>query len=75
MENGKEHINMIETIVAIAHNFGMEVIAEGVEKPEQQQILQELGCERLQGFLFSRPLPAKEVSRLLANTDMPSNTQ
>jgi len=63
--NGEEHINMIETIVAIAHNFHMEVIAEGVETPDQQTLLHQMGCERLQGFLFSKPLPPDEISKLL----------
>ena len=70
LEHGKEHINMIETIVAIAHNFNMEIVAEGVETIEQQNLLHQLGCERLQGFLFSKPLPADEISKILENTDI-----
>lgn len=67
LDHGREHINMIETIVAIAHNFNMEVVAEGVETIEQQKLLHQLGCERLQGFLFSKPLPADEVFKILEN--------
>jgi diguanylate cyclase (GGDEF)-like protein/PAS domain S-box-containing protein len=65
LSKGEEHINMIETIVAIAHNFNMEVIAEGVETTAQQELLHKLGCERLQGFLFSRPLPPEEIFAML----------
>ncbi|MCW8825494.1 MAG: EAL domain-containing protein, partial [Gammaproteobacteria bacterium] len=65
LDNGEEHINMIETIVAIAHNFNMDVIAEGVETAEQQKMLQRLGCERLQGFLFSKPLAPEDVVNFL----------
>jgi len=66
-DHDKEHINMIETIVAIAHNFNMEVVAEGVETNEQQELLYKMGCERLEGFLFSKPLPADEVFTILQN--------
>ncbi|NOR52377.1 MAG: EAL domain-containing protein [Gammaproteobacteria bacterium] len=63
---GKEHIKMIETIVAIAHNFNMQVIAEGVDTPEKQSLLHQLGCERLQGFLFSKALPPEEITKILS---------
>jgi len=66
LDQGDEHINMVETIVAIAHNFNMDVIAEGVETEAQLNQLRELGCERLQGFLFSKPLPASEIPSLLS---------
>jgi len=70
LDHGKEHINMIETIVAIAHNFNMEIVAEGVETIEQQNLLHNLGCERLQGFLFSKPLHAHEISKILAYANL-----
>jgi EAL domain-containing protein (putative c-di-GMP-specific phosphodiesterase class I) len=43
-------------IVALARVYGMEVVAEGVETPEQRDLLTELGCNELQGFLFAPPL-------------------
>ena len=48
-------------IVAMAHSFGMSVIAEGVETREQLEFLRALGCEEFQGYLFSRPVPAGEA--------------
>jgi diguanylate cyclase (GGDEF)-like protein len=48
-------------IVAMAHSFGMSVIAEGVETTEQLEFLRTLGCEEFQGYLFSRPVPALEA--------------
>ncbi|MDH3354148.1 MAG: EAL domain-containing protein [Chromatiales bacterium] len=72
LEHGNEHVNMIETIIAIAHNFNMDVIAEGIETEHQHQQLRNLGCERLQGFLFSKPLPANEALDLL-NKNTPSS--
>ena len=43
----------------------MNVVAEGIETEEQQSVLTDLGCDYLQGFLFSRPLPAEQVPWLL----------
>jgi len=41
--------------------FGLKVVAEGVENPRQQQILVELGCDELQGFLFAKPMTARAL--------------
>jgi diguanylate cyclase (GGDEF)-like protein len=53
-------------IVAMAHSFGMSVIAEGVETTAQLAFLRELGCEEFQGYLFSRPVPAVEAVKCFA---------
>jgi EAL domain-containing protein (putative c-di-GMP-specific phosphodiesterase class I) len=58
---------MVRAIVALAHNLGMDVVAEGVETAEQSAQLQALGCEYAQGFYFSRPVDALEASRLIAS--------
>ena len=55
----------VEAIVALAHTFGMKVVAEGVETEEQLRLLRSLGCDRVQGFLFSRPLSAASATRFL----------
>lgn len=52
-------------IVNMAHNIGISVIAEGVETEQQQHFLQQQECEELQGYFFSRPVPAKALSKLL----------
>ncbi len=57
---------IVKTISTLAHNLGMEVIAEGVETEEQMGQLKTLGCEYGQGYLFSRPVDAEGASRLLA---------
>ena len=55
-------------IISMAHSMHMEVIAEGVESPEQLAYLGRHHCDEIQGFHFSRPLPADEVARMvLAN--------
>jgi diguanylate cyclase (GGDEF)-like protein len=52
-------------IVALARVYGMEVVAEGVETPEQRDLLAELGCDELQGYLFSPPLDDEDATRAL----------
>lgn len=53
--------NIIRAIVDMAHALGHKTVAEGVEKPEQFQFLQEIGCHVLQGFLFGRPMTAVDL--------------
>lgn len=55
----------VKTIVTMAHTLGIKVIAEGVELEEQFILLKELQCEIAQGYLFSKPLPAKDIEQLL----------
>jgi diguanylate cyclase (GGDEF)-like protein/PAS domain S-box-containing protein len=61
-----ESFAIIRSIVGLAHNLGLRVIAEGIEHREQQQALAELGCEYGQGYLFAQPLPKQEVEHHLA---------
>ena len=51
---------MIALILGIAGNLKIPVVAEGVETKEQLELLRKLGCPLVQGFYFSRPLPARE---------------
>jgi EAL domain-containing protein (putative c-di-GMP-specific phosphodiesterase class I) len=53
------------TIIAMAHNLRLKVIAEGVETEEQMIMLQEKNCDEVQGYFFSRPLPEHEIHKLL----------
>jgi len=54
------------TIVALAQNLNLAVVAEGVETREQQEVLARYGCKEYQGYLFSRPLPLKEFEQYAA---------
>jgi diguanylate cyclase (GGDEF)-like protein len=57
--------NIVAMIVSLAHTLGLKVIAEGVEDREQVRLLKDLGCDQIQGYLVSRPVPAQEVEALL----------
>ncbi len=54
---------ILGSLINMAHDLGCAVIAEGVETPNQAQMLIELGCDLAQGYLFGRPLPGEEVDR------------
>jgi diguanylate cyclase (GGDEF)-like protein len=60
-----DDVVMVRTIVALAHGLNLRVVAEGVETPEQLELLGQLGCDAAQGFLFARPSEPAEVERLL----------
>jgi diguanylate cyclase (GGDEF)-like protein len=57
-----------EAVIALAHVLGLTVIAEGVETREQWDRLRELGCEELQGYLFSRPVPTEDFARYVGES-------
>ncbi|WP_291994401.1 EAL domain-containing protein [Candidatus Accumulibacter sp. ACC003] len=62
---------IIHAISCIARSFGLRVLAEGVESETQRQLLSGLACDDMQGFLFSRPLPADEFETFLRSSDFP----
>ncbi|MRW88656.1 EAL domain-containing protein [Duganella sp. FT80W] len=54
------------SIIGLAHRLKLRVIAEGVETEQQRSFLRENGCDEMQGYLFSRPLPPEQLAQLLA---------
>jgi diguanylate cyclase (GGDEF)-like protein/PAS domain S-box-containing protein len=59
-------MTLVSTIVSMAHSLGMNVVAEGVDQPEQLQALRQLGCDQIQGYLISRPFPEDGLAGFLA---------
>ena len=57
---------LVRSIIGMAHSLGLEVVAEGVETKEQMEMLKELDCDAVQGYLFARPLPANKLQDLLS---------
>ncbi|HEY9642741.1 MAG TPA: EAL domain-containing protein [Coleofasciculaceae cyanobacterium] len=60
-----ENSEIIEAITVLAHKLGMSVVAEGVETIEQLDQVRAIGCEQVQGYLFSRPIAASSMTELL----------
>jgi len=58
---------IVRSTIALAHNLGLQVVAEGIEDPAQLRRLRALGCEYGQGFLFSPPVGAEQLQSLLAS--------
>ncbi|WP_432471789.1 bifunctional diguanylate cyclase/phosphodiesterase [Amphritea sp. HPY] len=63
----KKHDRVVRGILNMAQELGIHCTAEGIETPEQLQLLQENGCEYGQGYLFARPMPAPEMERVIKN--------
>ena len=65
VQKNNRDFRMIELILDIAEYIGVPVIAEGVEDEEQLRLLKDAGCAIVQGYYFSKPVPAKEFEKLI----------
>jgi EAL domain-containing protein (putative c-di-GMP-specific phosphodiesterase class I) len=62
--------SVIQAMIELAHVLGLNVVAENIETEEQRLALAELGCDHMQGYLFSRPLPEQRLIGLLKNLNL-----
>ena len=65
MSQAAKNIEIVSTIVMLAHKLGMDVVAEGIETSEEKDLLKALNCEYGQGYLFCKPISTAAVSQLL----------
>jgi diguanylate cyclase (GGDEF)-like protein len=70
LPNDKSATSIVTAIIAMAHSLDLRVTAEGVEEEHQLQFLREKQCDFIQGYLFSRPLPAEEFAALLRQKNL-----
>jgi predicted signal transduction protein with EAL and GGDEF domain len=72
MDRIKEDATIVRSTIELAHNLGLHVVAEGVERSEVWTSLVDMGCDFGQGYLFSKPLPANELTEWLKETREPA---
>lgn len=65
MSERAENRQLVRAMINLAHNLNLEVVAEGVESADQRQLLRQFGCDQVQGYWISRPLPLPELARFL----------
>jgi EAL domain-containing protein (putative c-di-GMP-specific phosphodiesterase class I) len=63
IESDNKKLGVVKAIVALSNSLQLSCIAEGIETEAQKNCLQSLGCERFQGYFFSRPLPESELEK------------
>ena len=66
-------MTIVRTIVDLAHNLGMQVLAEGVEDDATLAALRDFGCDRIQGYVIGKPAPAHEIGQLFVDRSLPTH--
>jgi len=72
LHRGRGYVAMVRAVLELAEHLSIEVVAEGIETPEQAALLQSLDCAYGQGFLFSRPMPPGDVARFRSGPTPPA---
>ncbi len=70
MTQDNKNAMLVKMIIDLAQNFELEVIAEGVEIEPEKELLKNLNCQKGQGYLFSRPIPAQDFEKLLKQNNL-----
>ena len=68
MLNDEQALNIVTTIIELAHSLKLQIVAEGIETLEQKDLLQELGCQIGQGYLLSKPLDIDKANKLIQSS-------
>ncbi len=61
----KHNLSIVKAIIALSHSFEIPVIAEGVETEEQLKCIIQQNCDEMQGYYFSKPLPADQIKKMI----------
>jgi len=70
MDNDSDDETIVRSTIELAHNLGLQVIAEGVETKRIKDLLLELNCDRIQGFFINKAVPIEEVTKLLNKSEI-----
>lgn len=69
-QGSQESLAIVRAVIAMAQSLEMATTAEGVETPEQAELVRDMGCDKIQGFHFGRPMPADEVQAVFRRQEM-----
>jgi EAL domain-containing protein (putative c-di-GMP-specific phosphodiesterase class I) len=75
MTESADNLAIVNSIISLAHSLRLVVVAEGVETEQQAALLLELGCDQMQGYLFSRAVPPQQVPELLRQQNQTAQTR
>ena len=74
MINNKQDIAIVRSTIELGHNLGLKVVAEGIEREEEMQMLKEFGCDQAQGYLISKALTATDMQKWISeNRTLPAD--
>ncbi|MDB3935641.1 EAL domain-containing protein [Granulosicoccus sp.] len=74
MINNKQDIAIVRSTIELGHNLGMKVVAEGIEREEEMQMLKDFGCDQAQGYLISKALTATDMQKWISeNRTLPTD--
>ncbi len=73
MKENKDHFNIVKAMIAMAHTLQIKVVAEGVEDKKTANLLEEIGCDYLQGYYYAKPIPAFEFQELIRSNKQTSD--
>jgi EAL domain-containing protein (putative c-di-GMP-specific phosphodiesterase class I) len=75
MQDDPEDRKIAKAVIDLAHNFGMRVVAEGIETKQALNLLTEMGCDQGQGYYMAKPMPEKDIKKWLIESSWVNDTE